>query len=78
MQHEPLFILFLIVDRLFASALVAQGHRFINQMRALPTDLLPAHESFHTSGELLCCMVYSCPEFRMILKRIRAGINHIF
>lgn len=66
-----------MVDRLRASALVAQGHRFINQKRPLPINLLPAPESFHTS-ELPCLVEYSCPELRIVLlleNPIRAEIN---
>lgn len=59
-----------MADILCASALVAQGHRFINQKRALPINLLPAHESFHKAQELLCC-VECCPDFVTVLLLIR-------
>jgi len=62
-----------MADTLRASALVAQGHRFINQKRALPINLLPARDILHASRELLCCVECRCPEFRtvLLLKTIR-------
>lgn len=56
-----------MADILRASALVAQGHRFINQKRGLPINLLPGRDSFHTSQELPCCVECRCPEFGTVL-----------
>lgn len=53
-----------MADILGASALVAQGHRFINQKRALPINLLPAHDS---SIHLRSCHVALSAEFVLSL-----------